>query len=401
MSSRTKALSTLLLFSCSVLYAGLCSAADDAPFGVTRAKDAPVIQAGPVEVHPYLSLLEIYSDNIYLVPVNRKHDFITTIAPGVQFKMPIRRHALFLTGNTTINQYAHHSSENSIDWNVSGAGDFNFGSRINLKLSDKYLDAHEPRSQSSSSAMEKYRNNNASASLSYILADISKLQLDYTSDIWKYTSTSSDFRSRDENAVSAYVYYRVMPKTSLFTEYDFKNVYFTSKTAASGDLDNTVHSGLLGVTWELSERSKGTVKGGYLYKIFDDRTQKNFGTFAASVDIAHNFNDYNSVKLDGARTVNESSLAGSSYSVSTGVTGEATHKFNDRISATLKASFSDESFANSPRSDQIILGGAKVAYAFRRWLECSVEYYWRQKNSNFNEYDSIENNAAVAFKAFF
>jgi len=247
--------------------------------------------------------------------------------------------------------------------------------------------------------MEKYSNNNAAASLSYILADISMLQLDYSSDLWKYTA--SDFRSRNENAVSAYVFYRVMPKTSLFAEYDFKNVYFTTKPAGSAVLDNNVHSGLLGVTWELSERSKGTVKAGYLHKIFDDTAQKSFGTFAASLDISHNFNDYNSVKLIGARTVNESSLVGSNYSVSTGVTGEATHKFNDRVSTTLKVSFNDESFSNSTRSDQVVLGGVKIAYAFRRWLETSVEYYWRQKNSNDNAYDSTENNVAVAFKAYF
>jgi hypothetical protein len=392
-------MSTLLLFSCAVLGADSSLAADDAPFGVTRAKDAPIIQAGPVEIHPFLSLLETFSDNIYLHPTDRKHDFITTIAPGVQFRMPIRRHALFLTGNATFNQYSKYSSENNIDWNVSGAGDFNFGSRINLKLSDRYLDAHEPRSQSSLSIMEKYSNNSAEASLSYILADISKLQLDYTSDLWKYTA--SDFRSRVENAVSAYVYYRIMPKTSIFAEYDFKNVYFSTKTIATGDLDNNVHSGLLGVNWALSERSKGTVKGGYLYKIFDDRVQKNFGTFAASIDVSHNFSDYNAVKLIGARTVNESSLAGSSYSVSTGVTGEFTHSFNDRIASTLKASFSNESFANSPRRDQVTLCGVKAVYAFRRWLESSLEYYWRQKNSNDNIYDSAENNIAVAVKAYF
>lgn len=400
-------LSALTLLSFAVAHADLSSAADEAPFGVSKSQDAPVIQWGPVEVHPFVSLQETYSDNIFLAPKTKNQDFITTLAPGVQFKMPIRRHALFLTGTTTINRYADYTSENNTDWNLSGAGDFNFGSRINLKLSDSYRAGHEPRSQSALSAMsdmEKFKNNSATASLTYNLADISKLQLDYGNDYWNFKN--SPFRSRNENAVSAYAYYRVMPKTSVFAEYDFKNVYFTEKGVGK-DLDNNVHSALLGVTWELTEQSKGTVKGGYLYKAFDDTLQKDYSTFAASVDVSHHFSDYNAVKLIGARTVNESSLLGTRYSVSTGLTGEFTHKFNDRISASLKASFSDELFSNIvlpdtvKRSDQVALVGAKAVYSFRRWLDTSLEYYWRQKDSNINTYDSTENNISLTVRAFF
>jgi len=359
---------------------------------------------GPVEVHPFLSLQETYSDNIFLVPSDKKHDFITTVMPGVQFKLPIRRHALYLTGTATINRYADYSSENTSDWNLSGAGDFNFGSRINLKLSDNYLAGHEPRSQSALSDIEKFKNNNASASLTYILADISKLQLDYTNDYWKFNN--SRFRSRDENIVSAYAYYRVMPKTSLFTEYEFKDVYFTDKVDTT-NLDNNVHSALLGVNWELSVRSKGTVKGGYLYKVFDDPALKSLSNFAASVNISHHFSDYNSINLLGARTVNESSLQGTRYSISTGLSGEFIHKFNDRFSTGLKASYSDEVFSDiAPgdtvkRSDQVVLAGAKVMYSFRKWLESTLEYYRRQKDSNINSYDSTENNISLTVKAFF
>jgi len=403
MKSSTLVISALLLISCTVVHADLSAAADAAPFGVSKYQDAPLLLLGPAEVHPFLSLQETYSDNIYLVPDNKKHDFITTIMPGVQFKLPIRRHALFLTGTATINRYADNHSENTTDWNLSGAGVFNFGSRINLKVSDSYLSGHEPRSQSATAELEQFKNNNAAASLTYILADISKLQLDYANEDWKFKNNL--FRSRNENIVSAYAYYRMMPKTSLFTEYEFKNVYFTEKQGS--DLDNNIHSALLGVTWELSEQSKGTVKGGYLYKVFDDTTRKNVSTFAASLDISHHFSDYNSVKLVGARAVNESSLLGTRYSISTGLTGEFTHKFVDRFSVGFKGSISEEVFSDiAPgdsvkRSDQVYLAGAKAMYSFRRWLESTLEYYWRQKNSNIDIYDSKENNISLALKAFF
>ncbi|MFA7062332.1 MAG: outer membrane beta-barrel protein [Pedobacter sp.] len=379
-----------------------CSAALDLPPGVSKNQDAPVIKLGPVEVHPYLSLRETYSDNIYLTPDNKEHDFITSINPGLFLQLPFRRHVVSLGGSTTLNRYAINSSENTTDWSLYGAGDFYFGSRFNLKVSDNYTNSHEPRSQSSTSEIERYQNNTAATSLTYVLADISKVQLDYSRTYLKYRTYG--FRSRNEDLVSAYLYYRILPRTSAFVEYEFKNVGFMDSTST---LDNNVHSGLLGVTWELSERSKGTIKGGYLVKNFDLQSQGSIDDFTASLDISHYFSDYNFMKLAGARTVNESSLQGTRYSVSTGINGEFTHRFLDRISSTIKASYIEERFSDivpgdlQIRKDRVVQVGAALQYNFRRWLESSLEYYWRNKDSNIDIYDSTENNISLTIKVSF
>ena len=323
--------------------------------------------------------------------------------PGLQFNLPFSRHQAYLTGSGTIINYAQNSAENISDWNVSASGDFNFGSRINLKASDSYLSGHIPRSQSALGDIERFKNNTASTSLTYVLGDISKLQLDYSNAAWKYNT--SVFESRDENTVSVYAYYRFLPKTSAFAEYEFKSVYFTDKKA--DNYDNNAHSALAGVTWALSDYSKGTVKAGYHLKEFNDSSRLGFSGVVASVDLAHRFSDDNSVTLTGARKINETTLLGTSYSTSTGLNGEYTHKFNSRISTGIKASFCNEGFStiatgdSVKRTDKIIMAGVKVTYLFRRWLESDLEYYWRQKNSNIDVYDSTENNVSLTLKAYF
>ncbi len=395
--------SKLLLLAVSLLvFTGICFASDEAPIGSSKSKEMTGLRLGAIEFHPYLTLRETYSDNIYLTQTDRKHDTITTIMPGLQLQLPYRRHTLTFGSNATINRYTKYDSENVEDWTAYGAGDLNFGSHINLKLSDTYINGHEPRSQTANASIEKYRNNTASGSLTYIMADVSKLQLDYANTDWKFKN--SDFRSRNENQASFYLYYRALAKTSVFAEYEFKNVNFVSNAAG---LDNNVHSGLLGLTWELSSRSKGTIKGGYLYKKFDEKVNGDFGTFAASADVSHYFSDYDFFKLTGARGVNESSQLGTRYSVSTGINGEYTHRFLERLSVNLKGSYSNESFSDiAPgdlqlRKDNVMQTGASIQYAFRRWLDCTLEYYWRNKDSNLNYYDSTENNISLALKAFF
>ena len=394
----------LSLFVLLALLPKPCSAAMEAPSGVSRDKDAPVMKIGQVEAHPYLSLRETCSDNVYVTRDDKKYDFVTSINPGLLLQLPFMRHLVSLGGNTAINRYAINSSEDTIDWTLYGAGDFYFGSRFNLKISDNYNNSHETRSQSSISEIERFQNNTAASSLTYVLADISKVQLDYSRTYLKYKT--SGFRSRNEDLVSAYLYYRILPRTSAFVEYEFKNVGFMDTTL--DNFDNNVHSGLLGVTWELSERSKGTIKGGYLFKNFDQQSKGSINDFAASIDISHYFSDYNFMKLAGARTVNESSLQGSSYSVSTGINGEFTHRFLDRLSSTIKASYSEERFSSNIdtsnhqiRKDIVLQTGVSLQYNFRRWLESSLEYYWRNKDSNIDDYDSTENNISLTIKALF
>lgn len=381
-----------------------CVAATDIPIGASIIQNAPVLRLGPVEVHPYLSLRETYTDNVFLDPDHKKQDFITSINPGLLLQLPFRRHVVSLGGNTTLNRYANNTSENTTDWNIYSAGDFYLGKRINLKISDSYRDGFESRSQSPTNKLIKFQSNTAATSFTYGLANVSKVQLDYSRNYLKYDETN-DFRSRNENLVSIYLYYRFLPRTSAFVEYEFKNVNFMKTSSSLEDtLDNNVHSGLLGVNWELSERSKGTIKAGYLSKNFKSHSQDSIEDFTASMDVSHYFSDYNSMKLVGARVVNESSLEGSKYSISTGIYGEFTHRFLDRLSTTVKASYSEENFnqEDSPkRKDNIRQAGASLQYIFRRWLESTVEYSWRDKNSNDDTYDSTENSFSVTIKAFF
>lgn len=377
------------------------SAALDIPSGVSRDPDSPVMRLGPVEVHPYLFLRETYSDNVYLTHDHKKYDFITSINPGLSLQLPYRRHTLTVGGDTTINRYVLNTSEDTTDWSLYAAGDVYLGSRINLKLSDIYRDSHESRSQSSTAEMEKYRSNIAALSLIYGLVGISRVQLDYSRTYLKYRN--NDYRSRDEDLISAYLYYRVLPRTSVFVEYEFKNVSFMENSS----LDNSVHSALLGVTWELSERSRGTVKGGYLLKNFDQQAYSSVDDFTASVDVSHYFSDYNFMKLSGARTVSESSVEGTRYSVNTGIRGDFTHRFLDRLSVTVRGSYREDRFSDTApgesrkRRDRVVQAGASLQYLFRRWLECDLEYSWWDRHSNNVTYDNTENNVSLTFKASF
>lgn len=347
---------------------------------------------GALEFHPFVALKETYNDNIFAVPNNTTSDWITTINPGIKLALPVRRHLFSAEYNAVINSYSSYSSENTTDQNAKAMADFKLGSLFGLTFSDTYAKGNEPRVSSTSGQIEKFEKNAPSVTATYQLANRSKIQMDYTRTSWNFML--SDYRDRNEDLVGTYFYYRFMPKTSAFVEYDWKNVAYDQEV---NGLDSRVHSGFLGLTWEMSASTRGTVKGGYMQKKFDAAGKEDFGTWGASADISHAFSDYSSLKIIAMREVNESSALGTRYFVTTGAFAEYTHKLTYKISAVARASYGVDDYSNAiapdteARSDKTFLGGAGLKYQMRDWLEFVLDYNYRNRNSNIPVNDLKQN----------
>jgi len=352
---------------------------------------------GALEIHPYVSVKETYNDNIFAVAKDTTSDWITTITPGIKLALPYRRHLFTAEYNAVIDRYSSNSSENTTDHNAKVLADFKIGSLFGLTLSDTYTKGHEPRASSTSGQIEKFEKNAAAVTATYQLADRSKIQMDYTRTKWNFML--SDFRSRNEDLVAAYFYYRFLPKTSVFVEYDWKNVVYDQKV---NGLDNRVHSGFLGLTWEMTASTRGTVKGGYLQKRFDAADKENLGTWGASADIIHAFSDYSSLKIIALREVNESSAQGTYYFITTGAYAEYTHKLTYKLSAVAKASYGVDDYSNAigsateARYDKTFLGGVGLKYQMQDWLEFVLGYDYRNRNSNLPVNDLRQNTYSLS-----
>jgi hypothetical protein len=352
---------------------------------------------GALEIHPYVSVHETYDDNIFAVAKDTTNDWITTITPGIKLALPIQRQTFTAEYNAVINRYSSYSSEDTTDHNARVLADFKLGSLFGLALSDTYAKGHEPRVSSTSGQIEKFEKNAPSVTATYQLADRSKIQLDYTRTSWDFML--SEYRSREEDLVSAYFYYRFMPKTSAFIEYDWKNVGYDQKT---NGLDSRVHSGFLGLTWEMTASTRGTVKGGYLQKKFDDASKEEYGTWGASADINHAFSDDASLKITAMRDVNESSALGTNYFVTTGAFAEYTHKLTYKISAVVRTSYGVDDYSNAiapdteARCDKTFLGGVGLKYQMQDWLEFALDYNYRDRKSNLPVNDLRQNTYSLA-----
>jgi hypothetical protein len=358
---------------------------------------APAISAGNIhfgslEIHPFISLMETYSDNVYATANNTKSDWITTTTPGIRLLMPFRMHTFAAEYKAVINNYYDYTSENSIDHHAAAMADFKFGSRIGLKLRDAYVKGHESRATNAIGELQKFERNAASAAVSYQFADRLQAQVEYTRTNWNFEDYNT-YRERDEDLIATSVHYRFLPKTSVFIEYDFRNIVYEEKTDR---LDSKVYNPLLGLKWDISERTTGTVKGGYLQKEFEDPNKDNISTWSAFADLTHAFSDRSSFKVLGMRDVNESNVQGTNYYVRTEAFAEYTHKLLYNLSAVARASYGIDDYSNAiapdpDRHDQRTLGGVGLKYQMRSWLDFALNFNHLDRDSNVDYNDMTEN----------
>ncbi len=366
------------------------------------AEEEARLHLGQLQIHPFVTASDTFSDNIYFTSTDEKRDSIITYTPGIKLDLPMGRQLFEAQYYAVANRYRTYKGENTTDHNASGLLDLKIGSPFELKLSDVFTKGHEPRSSSATGFIEVFRNNVGTASVAYQLPGRTKVQIDAGKSTWEFVQ--SPFRDRDENFYAGYLYYRFLPKTSVFLEYDHKKVTFKD---SSLDLDNTVTSGQIGITWEITEKSKGTIKGGHLEKDFDSPVYPDFKGWTGSIDLRHAFTEDTSLMIVGQRAVNETNVLGTSYFITTGAYGAFTLGIVGRLALVGHGSYGKDTFSNpippdtTTREDKTTTAGGGLRYIFWDWLEISADYNHRVRKSNIpiNDYREHEYiaSASIAF----
>lgn len=360
--------------------------------------DAPIaLQLGPVLVHPSLSLKEAWRDNILATEKDAKSDFVTTVTPGINLDIPFRGHNLSLGGSADIIRYTDNSSEDKDTYQAGANGRFAIGDRVTLNFGDTFARRFEPRLESITGESDYYDTNTASISVKYAFVDVSQIRLDYVYETVRYDQ--EDFRSLDNGTASAYLYFRVLPKTSLFVEYDFKTAAYLEEESA---LDSTVQSGFVGATWEVSPQVNGTAKAGYLSKNYKEAEVDDFSTWVGSLSMTTALADGVTLRLGGKRDVVEGKTLDSRYYTSTGLDAELTVWFLERLAGIARVSYRRDEYPDiaagqtEKRDDKTTSAGAGLKYTFNRWLSVDLDYTRTAKDSNIPDSSPTEN--AIALK---
>lgn len=379
------------------------------------------ISVGPARLHPMLGIAEIYTDNVFRTNANRRSDFATTLAPGIQVELPFAgRHAFVADYRSNIQMFHQNPSNNVQDQTASGRFNFDFPGGLRFDLQGEHKLGHDPRGSALDTQnveVNKWTANSVLGRLSYDGATAG-IRLNVSSTRWVYLNNEqSIFRNRLSNYAGLTVLGNVTSKTALVASVAAnQEVYDESKT-----LNSTTYSASTGLQWNVSEMTTGEILAGYQHLKFANaetgqsvaglqfpRSSDSYGNFFFVSNVSWKPTPFLTLYLQGYRSFQQSVIFNALFFTSTGANFSAIHTLTDSTALTLNMGIENDSFENPAptpdnpnRVDLIKNVAVGVRYRTVKWAGVALQYIFEDRSSNVDRFNYYANSVMLSLQATF
>lgn len=376
--------------------------------------------------HAFLSVAELYSDNIYNTHTGKESDSITRITPGVWVMVPGGKERLPETATASVTPggvvvgsmgsesfrrlkayafyspefeiFANNTDQNTQSHHAEGSVEYHLVGGLSLGILEQYRNSHDARGSGITSIttdLDKYMTNLLRLFASYDVSSRIRMEVNYADFYVDYDADRNAFRNRNDTTLSGAFFYRLFSKTSVFGEYEYLKIQYDQ----DNDLDGDEKHIFGGVRWRATGKSGGMIKGGWGIKSYDQAGFDQEKTLIFQAQVDHHFTDKTGVVVSASRRTNESNLYTSNYSIAENMRIAYFQKIRDKITATLGAAYTRDSYnedfridnISRAREDELYDITAGLSYAFRKWLTAGMQYRYSQRDSNFSEFSYTTN----------
>jgi hypothetical protein len=361
------------------------------------------VRLGPLSVTPYVNVSGTFTDNVFLTKSNKESDFYYSVLPGVKVRArPIGRHNFYLDYDVDISQFNEHTGADNVVQSLDAGLDLNLPRKFEIKLGNKFTyGADLPDSEGDETS--QYYNNVARIEASYAFLDRFGIGLRYAHEFKDYERSRDEIDNFDTNTVGGMFRFRILRGTSALLEYTYSITDYR-RDARARDENNYSHRINSGITWDITAKTRGTVRGGYVEKNYYALNREENAVFA-SANISHELTDHIILSITGIRNIFDTSNADDNIQFSTSYV-------SSQIAARLKHTYRkfttnigggyihdrylhDDLRVGRKRKDDVWRGSLGIDYQMQRWIKLGVQYRYRTLNSNFDTEEYDEN--LVAF----
>lgn len=379
------------------------------------------IAVGVLKLHPMMGVAELYTDNVFRTNTNRRSDFATTLAPGIQAELPFAgRHTFVADYRSNIQLYHQNPSNNVQDQTASGRFSFDFPGGMQVDLQGEHKLGHDPRGSALDTQnveVNKWTTNSVLGRLSYDGA-AAGIRLNVSSTRWTYLNNEqSIFRNRLSNYAGVTVLGNVTSKTALVANVGVnQEVYDESKT-----LNSTTYSASTGLQWNVSELTTGEILAGYQHLRFSNaetgqtigglllqRSRDSYDNFFFLGNLSWKPTPFLSLYFQGYRSFQQAVVLNTLFFTSTGANFSAVHTLTDSTALTLNIGVENDSFENPAptpdnpnRVDLIKNVAIGVRYRTVKWAGVAMQYIFEDRSSNVDRFNYSANSVILSLQATF
>ncbi|MBW1894612.1 MAG: outer membrane beta-barrel protein [Deltaproteobacteria bacterium] len=379
-------------------------------------------------LHPYLSLSQQYTSNVFKVKDNVEGDFITAVSPGLWMAVPgtkekmveidttntapgglslsrrkpetFRRYQTYFLYSPEFQKYWEYTDEDITSHRVEGAFQYNLRGGLSIDFADLYLNGYELMGEGISNDQAKFWSNLFNLMLSYDITnkvgfrvDFSLFSLDYKNDVYSAADRTDSF-------IAWYTFYRMTEKMSIFAEIEYTDINYD----ISVSYDSVELRYFTGVKWDITAKSRGEVKVGYGRKNFDSSDIESAGDFVMELKIDHTFTPKTSVGFTILRRTNETTIADTDYAIVNSFAVEYLQKFTERISGNAELLYMSETYEGAinygdsvkERSDNRFRLSLTGKYEFNERYFAEAGYSYTRRDSNVSVFDYSDNTVTIS-----
>ena len=369
--------------------------------------------------HAFFSLYGAYSDNIFNTGEDTSNDFVTAVEPGIELAFPatrrkpvsvdtattspggavydrfqessFHRFQSYLAYSPRFQFYADNTDENTVNHNGQASLQYNLRGGLSFNLVDRFVQDYDRYEANISTQTDNYRTNLVDLVMSYEVSEKTLFRAGYSNFLVFYTDAKNEGRNRIDNSASGYVFFKIRSKTAVFGQYNITDIAYDNDSVR----DSLEQQLLAGVYWNITEKTKGSVKSGYSIRTFDDAEINDASGFVFEANLDYRFTPDTSIGLKGYHRNEETPDQSAEYIVTTAGSFIYRQRLNDKLTFEFDLSYRNEdyrggAYAVESRTDKIVRAEPALKYAFRDWLSAAFSYAYlkRDSDSPFDDYTS-------------
>jgi len=365
------------------------------------------LKIGNLEINPFLSTQESYDSNIYLTKDEAKSALINRSVIGVNLvenlgsrydlKGGYNMELLGYSRETEINNAVHHNAD------LGFKGSMPKG--ITVTVDDKWKQTTD---QATSQEVERALRVENTANFAFNAPLRGKFGFTVAAQhVYNNYLDNNPTLDREETQVGADVEYKWQPKTKLFVSYRHGILNYQTGAANDATFDN-VEVGAMG---QIAPKVQGTVKAGAQMRKYDEDVlgaKEDADTAQYSVQAVWKPVEKTDVTLFAKRGNVETNYEEARFYTST-LTDLSVSRLVRKFKVTVGLSFEDVRYSDvnatrgdtMKRKDENANARLMVDYNIQKWLVANFGYSYKDRSSNFDQFEYKDNIVSVGLKAMF
>ena len=334
--------------------------------------------------HPFISIDQTWSDNIYKTKDNTTGDYWLTTKPGIWLALPgsdifkpaveeMSRFQAYLTYNPDIINYSGENDHDDIDHNLEGHIFYNGDGGLSIKLSDTFIDTHDDIVEGIDNI--HYTDNTLSTDIRYEATEKIAFNIGYSIFTENYEKIKNS-QDREENLFDTTFFYGLMPKTAIFLELSLKDIKY--ENLPGQDSKETEYT--TGIKWDITDSTTGSFKVGYLNKDFKSQAINDNSILKFILDASYEITFRSNLSLTAKNETSETDELNATYLETSSLLTTYRHELTERVTGFFTVFYNIEDY-DIDRKDTTINIAPSITYKYNDIFSCDFAYTYEDVDS--------------------